>query len=118
MPADPDSITQEINWIHLKSLSCLNYLSTTVPTVDVSNNGWSLEENDMVVPIWFKGKQLPPSLRNCRERKNARKYDCYDGDNESPLTLYCRSCKKRKIQTHNSEVEAGNYEMIDFSSSI
>ena len=68
LPADPDSICEEIKRVHLQSFIWCNCLKTIIPSIDPDSYGWRFKGCDEISPTWFTGNQLPPSLRNDKQK--------------------------------------------------
>ena len=63
IPADPKSITEELQRVNLTCFVWLRCLDATVTRPDPKSCGWRYEETfNQLMPKWFTGKQLPPSL--------------------------------------------------------
>ena len=69
LPADPDSMTQEIKRCHLQAYVWLRCLQGIIPKLDPDNYGWRIIADDEMEPIWFTGHQFPPSLRKANKTR-------------------------------------------------
>ena len=70
LPADPDSMTEEIKRCHLQSYVWRRCFDGIIDMLDRDDFGWRVVCDDTIVPVWFTGYQLPPSLR--KEKKKIR----------------------------------------------
>ena len=76
-----------------------------IPSASMEMNGWTWnEEAELVVPVWFKGKQLPPSLYlNRKERKfRALQRDPQEADSEMSEV---GDTKRKKIPRRKRKLE-------------
>ena len=53
-----------------------------IPSISPYANGWRLTEGKEVLPVWFKGTQLPPSCtrKKPKDKKTLKPNDGYDAD--------------------------------------
>ncbi|XP_065053639.1 uncharacterized protein LOC135682604 [Rhopilema esculentum] len=69
IPPDPDSVKQAIRRANYQVFHWVRCCEVNIETVSFENHGWKWDkEKQVVVPIWFKGKQLPPSLSTSRKK--------------------------------------------------
>ena len=69
IPPDPDSVEQAIRRANYQVFHSVRCSEVKIETVSFENHGWKWgEETQVVVLIWFKGKQLPPSLSTSRKK--------------------------------------------------
>ena len=85
IPPDPDSVEQAIKRANYQVFHWVRCCEVTIETVSFEDHGWKWdEEKRVVVPIWFKGKQLPPSLLT-RRKKIAKNLN-YDNDGDAEMS--------------------------------
>ena len=107
LPADPDSMSQEIKRCHLQSYIWLNCLQGVISELDPENYGWYVGNDDEMHPTWFTESQFPPFLRKVnRNRKKVEprsqtiEYigDSFDGDNSHESDASTIAEKKKEKQ--------------------
>ena len=70
---DPDAVVQAIKRVHYQASKWYQSDLQTIHDVAFEGNGWIWCEDDAIVkPAWFTGKQLPTSLRK-KPRKRLRR---------------------------------------------
>lgn len=69
IPPDEDSCTQHILRCHHRVYIWTRCNQSIIPTIDKFKNGWKLSEDGMIVPVWYKGPQLPPSCKKTFRKK-------------------------------------------------
>ncbi len=80
LPPDPDSVTQVIKGAHYQVYFWKRCDEINIEIIPFANYGWRwCKKQKLVVPIWFTGDQLPPSLQKKRH-KNANKADEADDE--------------------------------------
>ena len=74
LPPDPDSLLQDLRRKQLQVLIWQQMDNVTMDEIDPLRYGWKTREEDkMLVPLWFTGKQFPPCLQKFpRGRKKPR----------------------------------------------
>ncbi len=58
LPPDPDSLTQAIIRVHLQSYYWLQCQELQMRDIDMENNGWYVDAEGRVLPVWFTGIRL------------------------------------------------------------
>lgn len=82
LPPDPDSVIQVIKRAHYQVYFWRRCIEINVEMIPFANYGWKwCEKQELVVPIWFIGDQLPPSLR---KKRRAKTKNTDDADDEEP----------------------------------
>ena len=80
LPPDPDSVVQVIKRAHYQAYFWRRCIEINVEMIPFANYGWKwCEEQELVVPVWFTGDQLPPSLR---KKRRVRTNNDDDADDE------------------------------------
>ncbi len=105
IPPDPDSAEEAIKRVNYQLFHWLRSTEIMIPDASMEMNGWKWdEEAQLVAPVWFKGKQLPPSLSlNRQSRKSgAKQRDPQEADSEmsddGSTKRRKRPRKKRKLE--------------------
>ena len=80
IPPDEDSCVQHILRAHYITFIWRNYHTQIIPRIPLFGNGWKIDDDNEVVPVWFTGTQLPPSCIKTRKKKNIG--DGYEADTE------------------------------------
>ena len=63
LPPDSDSVTKAIKRVYLQIKRCLQSLKQNLTFPACEKNGWKLcDDNLIMVPVWFTGRQLPPTV--------------------------------------------------------
>jgi hypothetical protein len=102
LPADPDSIRQEIKRVHIQSYIWLHCLDVIIMPLDTSLYEWQVDGNKMAA-VWFTGSQLPPSLRRQRAKVKIN-LDLGEGESDDEA-LSCRwRSKKRRLSDADIEM--------------
>ena len=70
LPADPDSMTQEIKRCQLQAYVWRRCFDGIIDMLDPEDFGWRLMSDDIIVPVWFTGYQVPASLRKERKKNS------------------------------------------------
>ena len=78
----PDSVEQTIKRCHLQVFIWKRCYLQNIEAISYEENGWKDEKNSLI-PKWFAGKQLPPSLSNKRKREKNNKEFESDADEEA-----------------------------------
>ena len=84
-------------------------LENIISHLHLENWGWCIQD-EQVIPVWFTGNQIPPSLRNSRQRKRFKKSDekdeCIADDESSSSEEQPPRKKPRKTeQSQKKQVE-------------
>eukprot|EP00794_Sanderia_malayensis_P016276 gene16276-biopygen13830 len=85
IPPDPDSAEEAIKRANYQLFHWLRCAEMMMPDASMEMNGWKWdEEAQLVVPVWFKGKQLPPFLSLNRNPKKLgdKQRDPQEADSE------------------------------------
>eukprot|EP00794_Sanderia_malayensis_P014584 gene14584-biopygen11679 len=80
LPPDPDSVREAIKRVHYQVFTWIHCCKVTIEDIPADENGWLWDEGQTIVlPVWFKGRQFPPSII----RKNTRRIKAHpDADAE------------------------------------
>ena len=104
LPPDPDSAKQVIKRAHYQTYIWLHCTQINIEMIPFSNYGWQwCNKQGLVVPVWFTGSQLPPSLSTKRQRKRIDRHDgghaSEDADAESETKPRKRKRKKQRTKS-------------------
>ena len=109
IPPDPDSLLQDLRRKQLQVLIWRQLYSVMMNIPDKRLYGWKVKDDGSVVPLWFVGSQLPPSLlRNRSRRGKKRSRESLSTDNDC-------STRKRIV---NSDSELADCELSDVSTEL
>lgn len=100
LPPDPDSVVQVIKRVHYQVYFWRRCTEINNEIIPFSNYGWKwCEKQKLVVPVWFTGSQLPPSLSSKRRKKTStgNKADDEDADAEDELEPQRGRRKRRRV---------------------
>ena len=61
LPPDPDSCNQYVKRAHHQIFTWKRCTEKIIPHIDFKNNGWTVEPDGAVVPLFYTSSQLPPS---------------------------------------------------------
>lgn len=107
-PSNPDSAKQVIKREHCQTCIWLRGTEINIEMIPLSNYGWQwCNKQGIVVPVWFTGSQVPPSLNTKRRRKRDDRRDgehaSEDADAESETKLQKRrrnkQCRHQKYES-------------------
>ena len=105
LPPDPSSLLQALKRSQLQVYIWKRRGEINIEDVDPLCYGWQFDKiKNMLMPIWFTGKQLPPSL--CKPDRTIRKKVCDESGN-SDLELSDVNKRKTGKKRHNSETATG-----------
>ncbi len=114
IPPDPDSVIQVIKRAHYQIYHWIRSTEINIEPIDYQQLGWKWsDEQQLVVPIWFTGSQLPPSLRNKRKKKQSSDNDNQE-DVESDDERSTKRPKRKKKTTRKNQEE----KLLDCSSKV
>ena len=87
LPPDLNPCTQAILNAHHQAFVSRRCLEKDIEPIDFADNGWKMDKDDLVVPVWFTCSQLPPSVT--KKSKNGRgqrqRKPLYDADAETEV---------------------------------
>ena len=81
LPPDPNSCKYAILRAHHQVFQWLRCGHQNIEFIPLKSNGWKVDEDGNVTPLWFTCAQLPNSVTSKRRGCN-KKIVCYDGDLE------------------------------------
>ena len=99
LPPDPDPVVQVIKRAHFQAYEWYHCNESIISHLHLENWGWRVQD-EQVIPVWFTGNQIPPSMRNSRQRKKLKNSDdedeCIADDESSSLEDQPPKKKPRK----------------------
>ena len=99
LPPDPDSIIQVIKRAHYQIYFWLRCTEVNPEVIPFSNNGWKwCDKQELVVPVWFTGNQLPPILRRKKCKNNTNENDADDEEGGIELKQPRKKNKRKTKQ--------------------
>ena len=71
---DPESIRHLIQRANMAAYYMKAFSSPVIEKIDPCESGWLREENGCLIPFWYRGPQMPASIRAVR-RRGERRYE-------------------------------------------
>ena len=94
LPPDEDSVVQAILRVHHQVYTWIRSNEINIEHLDFRKCGWKwCEKENIVVPVWFTGRQFPPELSS---RKSKATETDNDADDEDENITIKRRRRKRK----------------------
>ena len=77
LPSDLNSCTRAILLAHHQEFVSRRCLEKDIESIDFADNGWKIDKDGLVVPVWFTCSQLPPSVtKKSKNGKRQMKQSC------------------------------------------
>ena len=108
IPPDEDSCVQHILRAHYITHIWRNYHIPIIPRISLLGNGWKIDDDNEVVPVWFTGSQLPPSCIKTRKKKRI----C-DGSEADIEFVPVNKNKNRNIKTRSQKRSVAKEKSVD-----
>ena len=74
LPPDPDSLLQALRRAQLQVYTWRNCCQANIEPVDAEKYAWRWDESSrLLMPLWYEGEQLPPSLRRSPKKRGRKR---------------------------------------------
>ena len=108
IPPDSNSCTFAILRAHYQAYQWLKCLDVNIANISLTENGWHIDDDGSVIPLWYTCSQLPPSLNRCKKkvRKTHYKSDGNNADVDEDEVSYEPPKKKKPKEASKENVGA------------